>query len=97
MVQTTLEAMAAGRAIVSTSTVGADEALEDGVSGLLVRVGDAAAMADAMATLAAAPARRAALGRAARARVEAEFTRAHMLDRTERILARIAAGAPAEG
>jgi len=91
MVQTTLEAMAAARAIVSTRTVGADEAIEDGVSGVLVPVGDPPAMADAIAALAAAPERRAALGRAARARVEGTFTIDHMVDRAERILARIAA------
>lgn len=91
MVQTTLEAMAAGRAIVSTRTVGADEAIEDGVSGVLVPVDDPDAMADAIAALARDPARRAALGGAARLRVEREFTMEHMLDRTEDILARIAA------
>jgi glycosyltransferase involved in cell wall biosynthesis len=92
MVQTTLEAMAAGRPIVSTRTVGADEAMEDGVSGLLVDVGDAAAMARAMMALAGDPGRRAALGRAARARIESTFTLEHMLDRAEAILGRVAAG-----
>jgi glycosyltransferase involved in cell wall biosynthesis len=97
MVQTTLEAMAAGRAIVSTSTVGADEAIEDGVSGVLVDVGDAPAMAQAIIALAGEPARRAALGRAARARIEATFTLEHMLDRAEAILGRVATGRPAVG
>jgi glycosyltransferase involved in cell wall biosynthesis len=94
MVQTTLEAMAAGRAVVSTRTVGADEAIEDGTSGVLVPVGDPTAMAGAIAALAADPTRRAALGRAARARIEGTFTMTHMLDRAERILTRIAAGEP---
>src|SRR5207248_2236182 len=67
MAQTTLEAMAVGRPVVSTTTVGADEAIEDGVSGLLVPVGDAAALADAVVALAGDPARRAAPGGAARA------------------------------
>jgi glycosyltransferase involved in cell wall biosynthesis len=96
MVQTTLEAMAAGRAVVSTRTVGADEAIDDGTSGILVPLGDPAAMADAIAALASDPARRTALGRAARARVESTFTMAHMLDRAERVMARIAAGEPPE-
>jgi glycosyltransferase involved in cell wall biosynthesis len=96
MVQTTLEAMAAGRAIVSTRTVGAGEAIEDDVSGVLVPVGDPAALADAIAMLATDPARRATMGRAARGRIEREFTMAHMVDRAERVLERIAAGAPAE-
>jgi glycosyltransferase involved in cell wall biosynthesis len=97
MVQTTLEAMAAGRAVVSTRTVGADEAIDDGTSGVLVPVGDAAAMGDAMVALARDPARRARLGRAARQRVEREFTMEHMLDRAEEILGRIAASEPRAG
>jgi len=85
MAQTTLEAMAAGRAVVSTTTMGADEAIEDGVSGVLVPVGDVPALAAAMVALAGDPGRRALLGAAARARVAAEFTAARMLDRAEAI------------
>lgn len=93
MAQTTLEAMAVGRPVVSTSTVGADEAIEDGASGLLVPVGDPAALAARLHELALDPARRAALGHAARARITAHFTTAHMLDRCEAILRAIRAGA----
>src|SRR5436309_7867209 len=91
MAQTTLEAMAGGRPVVSTTTVGADEAIEDGVSGLLVPVGDAAAPADGILALAEDPARRAALGSAARARIAEHFTSARMLDRCEAILQAIRA------
>jgi len=42
------EAMAAGKAIVSTAVDGCREVLEDGVTGLLVPPGDAAALADAL-------------------------------------------------
>jgi glycosyltransferase involved in cell wall biosynthesis len=86
MAQTTLEAMAVGRPVVSTTTVGADEAIEDGVSGLLVGVSDAAALAARIVELAADPARRTSLGRAARARIAEHFTSECMLDRCERIL-----------
>ena len=85
MAQTTLEAMAAGRAVVSTATVGADEAIENGVSGVLVPVGDPPALAGALVALARDPARRQALGAAARARIAAHFTARHALDRAEGI------------
>src|SRR5206468_11685136 len=89
MSQTTLEAMAVGRPVVSTTTVGADEAIEDGVSGLLVPVGDVTALADRIHALATDPPRRAALGAAARCRVAEHFTRERMLDRCDAILAAI--------
>lgn len=91
MSQATLEAMAAGRAVLSTATVGADEAIEDGTSGVLVPVGDRQAIADGLVALAHDPARRAALGAAARCRIQEHFTVEHMLDRCEAIFARVAA------
>lgn len=90
MVQTTLEAMAAGRAVVSTATVGADEAIEDGRSGVLVPVDRPAELAAAVVALAADPGRRATLGRAARARIEQAFTMGHMVDRCETVFRQIA-------
>ena len=91
MAQATLEAMAAGLPIVSTRTMGADEAIEDGRSGILVSVGDTRALADAVVALAADPARRAAMGRAARERIVAHFTAAQALDRCDAILRRVTA------
>jgi glycosyltransferase involved in cell wall biosynthesis len=90
MAQTILEAMAAGRAVVSTATVGADEAIEDGVSGLIVPVGDAPAMAEAIVALAGDPARRVALGQAAQRRIAAHFTQRHALDRCESLFRELA-------
>jgi glycosyltransferase involved in cell wall biosynthesis len=95
MAQTTLEAMAAGRAVVSTRTMGADEAIEDGASGVLVPVGRPDALAGEIVALAADPDRRAALGRAARARIERHFTHGDMLDRCGAIFQRVVgAGVP---
>lgn len=94
MAQATLEAMAAGRAVVSTATCGADEAIEDGRSGVLVPIGDPARLAAAISALAADPARRAALGAAARGRIEAAFTLPHMLARCEALCAQLAGYSP---
>jgi len=52
---------------------GCRECVEPGTSGLLVPPRDASALADALAVLLADPARRAAMGRAARRRAEREF------------------------
>jgi glycosyltransferase involved in cell wall biosynthesis len=54
--------------------------IEDGVSGVLVRPGDAAALADAIQALLEDPARRARLGAAARARVATAFSVERMVD-----------------
>jgi glycosyltransferase involved in cell wall biosynthesis len=59
------EAMAAGKAIVSTSVDGCREVLEDGVTGVLVPPADAAALADGLERVLGDAALRAALGRQA--------------------------------
>ncbi|HYV56479.1 MAG TPA: glycosyltransferase family 4 protein [Candidatus Nitrosopolaris sp.] len=98
MAQATLEGMAVGRPVISTTTIGADEAIEDGVSGLLVPVGDPQALAEAIVGLAADPARRAVLGEAARRRIGEHFTSAHTLDRSEAVFRAIVdAVAPVAG
>lgn len=95
MSQATLEAMAAARAVISTRTMGADEAIEDGVSGVLVPVSEPAVLADAMVQIAGDADRRRALGRAARARIGEHFTLARTLDRCEAIFGSVVEGAVA--
>ena len=53
-----MEAMASGRAVISTSISGIPELIDDGVSGLLVPPDDATALARAMHSLLASPDRR---------------------------------------
>ncbi len=67
------EAMAYGRPVVATRVGGLVDAIEDGVTGILVPPGDAGALRQALAGLLADAGRRAALGRAARAFAEARF------------------------
>jgi glycosyltransferase involved in cell wall biosynthesis len=64
-----LEAMASALPVVVTTNVGASEIVENGVSGLIVPVGDDRALADAIGRLAADPELRVRMGRAARERV----------------------------
>lgn len=61
-----LEAMAMGRAIVTTDAPGCRETVEDGINGSLVPVGDVEALAGAMAKLAREPDLVAAFGREGR-------------------------------
>jgi len=61
-----LEAMAAGRAVVASRVAGIPDVVTDGVDGILVPPGDAAALAGALTRLAGDPALRARLGAAAR-------------------------------
>lgn len=68
-----LEAAAMGKAIVTTDHPGCREAVADGVNGLLFPVKDAWACAQAILALLDDPLRRAAMGRAGRARAETEF------------------------
>ena len=68
---TPLEAMASGVPVVATRVGAFPDLVRDGETGALVPPGDAAAMAAAMAPLLDDAARREAMGRAARAHVEA--------------------------
>ena len=68
-----LEAAAAGKAVVTTRATGAVDAVVDGVTGLVVPVGDAAALAEALAEVLEDRALAARMGRAARDRAERDF------------------------
>lgn len=72
--RTVREAMACGVPCVVTDIPGARELITDGVSGLLVPPADPAALAGAIRSLASDPARREAMGRAAVAEIEANFS-----------------------
>jgi rhamnosyl/mannosyltransferase len=77
-----LEAMAAGKPVVSTDVPsGVSWVNQDGRTGLVVRAGDAGALAAAIDRLMGDAALRARFGAAGRARVEDEFTLGHLRER----------------
>jgi glycosyltransferase involved in cell wall biosynthesis len=70
---TILEAMAAGKAVVATAVGGIPEAVEDGVTGLLVPPRSPDRLAEALLSLLENPARARAMGEAGRRRVRENF------------------------
>jgi glycosyltransferase involved in cell wall biosynthesis len=76
-----MEAASQGLAAVATRAGAIAEIVLDDTTGLLVPPNDPAALAEALAELIAAPARRAALGRAAELRVRHEFGHDGGIDR----------------
>lgn len=68
-----LEAMAMGRALITTDAPGCRDTVVPGENGLLVPVGDADALAAAMLSLAGSDATVARMGRASRALAEARY------------------------
>jgi rhamnosyl/mannosyltransferase len=77
-----LEAMAAGRPVITTAVPSAvREVNVPGVTGLEVPIRDVGALANALAVLAGDPARRQQMGDAGRARVAEHFTRGLMARR----------------
>lgn len=83
-----LEAMASGRAVVASNVGGLPEIIQDNVTGLLTPPSDPKALASAIERLIEAPGRRRALGEAARARVEKEFSWEQVARETERAYTR---------
>lgn len=76
---TILEAMASGLPVIATEVGGNAELVEAGRSGLLRPAGDVGALAGALAELALAPERAAAMGRVGRDAVERRFSLTHMV------------------
>lgn len=70
---TVLEAQAAGRPVVTTTATGAVDTVEDGVTGMLVPVGDPDRLAAALLLLLSNPSSTRLLGEAGRERVLREF------------------------
>lgn len=73
-VTTLVEAMAMGKAVVVSATEGQRDIVVDGETGVMVPVGDAAALRAAIRRLMADPAERRRLGENARRAVEREFS-----------------------
>lgn len=82
-----MEALASGRAVVSTKISGIPELVEDGRSGLLVEPGDAQALAAAMRTLLEDRERARQMGLHGQKKVRAEFT---LRDCVTQLLSRLA-------
>ena len=80
-----LEAMLAGKPVVASRTSGIPEAVTDGLDGLLTTPGDVSELAHALNSILTDPARRLALGAAARSRATAAFTLDAMTDGYESV------------
>jgi rhamnosyl/mannosyltransferase len=76
-----LEAMAAGRPVISTELgTGTSWVNQDGVTGIVVKPGSASELAHALNRLLADPSLRERFGRAGQARVEAELCEERMVE-----------------
>lgn len=93
-----LEAMAAGRPVITTAVpTGVREVNLPGETGLEVPVQDVRSLAEALDTLARDPFRREKMGDAGRARVERFFTRQLMAERHVALYERVVAYSQGEG
>jgi hypothetical protein len=89
-----VEAAATGLPVVGTRHGGIAEVIEEGRSGLLVPERDPEALAAALASLAAEPERRLALGRGAAERARRDFDLRAQLDAHEKLYRELLAGPP---
>jgi sugar transferase (PEP-CTERM/EpsH1 system associated) len=94
---TVLEAMATGLPVIATRVGGNPELVQDGVTGLLVPVGDVPALAAAIAALVDDPARCDRMGRAAVQRVTTDFDWERTVSAYLRVYDELLGLAPAAG
>lgn len=78
--KTLVEAAACGRAVITTNHPGCRDAIEIDITGMLVPIKDAEALADALQRLIESPALRQSLGAAGRALAEREFAIEKIVD-----------------
>jgi glycosyltransferase involved in cell wall biosynthesis len=78
-----MEAMAAGRAVISTDVGGVKELVKDGENGLLVPAGDPDKLCDAVSLLSSDIVKMAKLGIAAKKTIEEKFSIEAMMRKTE--------------
>ena len=90
-----MEAAACGVPVVTTDIRGCREVVDDGVTGLLVPVRDAPALAQGIGALAGDGHRRAAMGSAARRKAEAQFDDRTVVAKTLAVYERLLARGPA--
>jgi glycosyltransferase involved in cell wall biosynthesis len=83
--QVIIEGMAAGKPVVATNGGGVPEIVEDGRTGILVPMGDAQAMADAICRIMVDPDKAAEMGRLGRQRVMERFTSDHTARRVQAV------------
>jgi glycosyltransferase involved in cell wall biosynthesis len=81
LAEAVLEAMATGLPVVATDASGARDCIDDGKEGLIVPVRDVEAMAEAILWCHQHRDRSREMGKAARARIENEFTLDHYIER----------------
>jgi glycosyltransferase involved in cell wall biosynthesis len=87
--QVIIEGMAAGKPVIATNGGGVPEIVEDGKTGILVPMGDAAAMAEAICQIICDPARAQEMGARARERITDFFTLERTARRVEAVYAKV--------
>jgi len=91
-----IESLAAERPAVATRVGGVPDVIRDGVDGFLVDVGDADALAERLAELAADPDRRERMGAAGRERVLQRYAVERLVDDVDRLYRSLLAARSAE-